>query len=160
MLVKDQSFVRFMDLVLRGVCLVAEGCSDVEISEVLGIDLGMVREFRSFLVKLGFVSVLPRLHVGYDDMLDIGMETREVYVALKHLLLENLHSGDADGNRFRILDSVQRYQSFMLKSQERYHNVKVFREFQRIVLDEVGRFDEGAKVEILRKMRDLISRKF
>jgi len=162
MLVSRQSilFREFMQLVLLGVELVGSGSTDDELSSSLGIDMSLVGEFREFLVKLGFVSRIPRIHVGYDNMLDVGMETKEVYIALKHMLLGNLHDGDVDGNRFKILDSVQRYQAFMLKSQERYHNVKVFREFQRIVLDEVGKFDEGAKHDILLKMKSLIARKF
>lgn len=175
--------------IIHAIQLIADDCDDETVAKNLEVELWLVPKIRRFLVEIGFVSTMPRLYVGYDEMLDVGKETKEVYIMLKHMLLASLHEraeirkrmknvdvSDRDGIKemirlekaekacndslHKVLDQVQRYQAFMLKSQERYHNVKVFREFQSIVLEEVGKFDDAAKFEILGKMKDLIARKF
>lgn len=159
-----------MRLIVDGIRLVADGCDDEVICHNLNIDINMVPRFRQFLIELGFVSTLPKLNIGYDELLDIGKETKEVYIILKHMLLSLLHNADGISTEkekknhtdelYRTLEQIQRYQAFMLKSQERYNSVKIFRKFQEIILDEVGKFDENAKFEILNKMKELIGRKF
>lgn len=178
-----------MQMLVHAIRLIADGMDDETIAKNLEVEIWLIPRIRQFLVEIGFVSSMPRLYIGYDEMLDVGKETKEVYVVLKHMLLATLHERAeirqkmseitdtskesirelirlekaekaSNDSLHKVLDQVQRYQAFMLKSQERYHNVKVFREFQNIVLEEVGKFDDGTKFEILGKMKDLIGRKF
>ncbi len=169
--------------------LVADGLDDETIAKNLGVEIWLVPRLRQFMVEIGFVSTIPKLHIGYDEMLDVGKETKEVYIMLKHMLLATLHERanirqsikDIDvkekggvkelirleraekacnDSLHKVMEQIQKYQSFMLKSQERYNNIKIFREFQQIVLEEVGKFDDGAKFDILKKMKELIEKRF
>lgn len=149
-----------MDLILKGVELYSSGVSDRDFAMLMGIHESQVGEFREFMIKLGFVGDGIRLNIGEGGEVDVGLESKELYVTAKGLLLDRLKNGGSVEEIMKSLDLVQRYQAFMLKSQEKYHNINVFRRFQEIVLEEVGKFDEGVRLELLGKVKELMSRRF